>query len=143
MNTSVETVPTAASRAKTEKARASAKVNKPQATSQKKPKDKSKTSAQKTSKQDLVVAMLRRKEGATVAIIMKVTGWQKHSVHGFFAGVVRKKLQFNLVRSGEGEQAIYRIVADKAQSPATKFAKRVTTQKAAKRPQKPAGKRAR
>jgi hypothetical protein len=126
MNTSVETVPTAASRAKTEKTRASAKVNKPQAIGQKKPKDKSKTSVQKTSKQDSVVAMLRRKEGATVAAIMKVTGWQKHSVHGFFAGVVRKKLNFNLVRSGEGEKATYRITSGKVQESAAKLGQRIS-----------------
>ena len=65
------------------------------------------------SKQDRVVAMLRRSEGTTVATVMKATGWQKHSVHGFFAGVVRKKLRLNLVSEMTGDKRVYRIVDGK------------------------------
>jgi hypothetical protein len=66
------------------------------------------------SKQDRVVAMLRRAEGATVVAVMKATGWQKHSVHGFFAGVVRKKLGLNLVSEVKGDERVYRVVERKA-----------------------------
>lgn len=75
---------------------------------------KTKPGADPQSKQDRVVAMLRRTEGATVAAVMKATGWQKHSVHGFFAGVVRKKLRLNLVSEKTGEERVYRIVAKAA-----------------------------
>ncbi len=67
-----------------------------------------------TSKQTWVIEMLQRRQGATIATIVKATGWQPHSVRGFLAGVVCTKLGLNLVSEKTGEGRIYRIVAKAA-----------------------------
>ena len=62
------------------------------------------------SKQARVLAMLGRPEGATIGAIIRATHWQQHSVRGFFAAVVRKKLRLDL-RSEKADGArVYRIV---------------------------------
>ena len=62
------------------------------------------------SKQALVLAMLHRKQGATIATIMKATGWQPHSVRGFLAGVVRTKLGLTLLRDDRRSPQAYSLI---------------------------------
>lgn len=69
--------------------------------------------AAKASKQAALLDLLKRPAGATIAALSKASGWQQHSVRGFLAGVVRKKLGLELVSAVEADQRIYRIVAAK------------------------------
>ena len=57
------------------------------------------------SKQSVVIDLLRREEGATVAQIIEATGWQKHSVRGFIAGTAKKKFGM-MVKTGRGDAGL-------------------------------------
>jgi Protein of unknown function (DUF3489) len=48
------------------------------------------------TKQSAAIAMLRSRDGASIDALTQVTGWQQHSVRGFLAGVVRKRLKLDL-----------------------------------------------
>jgi Protein of unknown function (DUF3489) len=66
------------------------------------------------SKQDRIVALLQRPEGATLDLLVKETQWQKHSVRGFLAGTVRKKLKLPLLSEKIDGARNYRIGKAKA-----------------------------
>ena len=53
--------------------------------------------ATKQTKQQACLDLLSRQEGATVEELQAATGWQQHSVRGFLAGAVKKKLGLTLL----------------------------------------------
>ena len=62
------------------------------------------------TKQATLIAMLERPEGATIAEIMETTAWQPHSVRGFIAGALKKKLGLNVTSEKvDGRGRIYRL----------------------------------
>jgi len=48
--------------------------------------------AREGSKKQIILDLLRRKDGATMAEIAKATGWQNHSIRGFVSGTLMKKM---------------------------------------------------
>ncbi len=62
------------------------------------------------SKQALVIGLLQRPEGATIAQIMEATGWQQHTVRGTLAGTLKKRLGLTITSAKEASgQRVYRI----------------------------------
>jgi hypothetical protein len=62
---------------------------------------------QTRSKQAQIIELLQRPDGVTIAAVMAATGWQQHSVRGFFAGAVRKTLGLTLVSDKIGDERVY------------------------------------
>lgn len=66
--------------------------------------------AARITKHDRILTLLTRRDGATIPEMMEASGWQQHSVRGFLAGTIKKKLGFTLTSSkAEGELRRYRI----------------------------------
>ena len=84
----------------------------------------SKPAARPDTKNARIIAMLRAPAGATIAAIMKATDWQQHSVRGFMASIVRKKLGLDLVSEQTDKGRVYRIRDGKASSAAAGRIKR-------------------
>ena len=61
------------------------------------------------SKQDEVIAMLRRPEGVTVDEVVSATGWLRHTVRGVFSGTLKKKLRLTIASAKEQRGRVYRI----------------------------------
>ena len=116
MKTQAVTV-TAATKQKTK----ATKASKPQARATKvtkvakaakSPKQPANAEARAGSKKEIVLKLLRRDQGATIAEIAKVTNWQNHSIRGFLSAQVTKKMKLKVesTKSEEGERT-YQIVS--------------------------------
>ena len=76
------------------------------------------------SKQARVIEMLQSPTGMTIAAMMKETGWQQHSVRGFLAGVVRKKLKLKLNSKKIDGNRVYRVDGADSVKPSASQSKR-------------------
>jgi hypothetical protein len=80
--------------------------------------------AEPGTKQSHVIAMLQSPTGATIAAMIKATGWQQHSVRGFLAGVVRKRLKLKLGSKKVDGQRVYQIASAGSGKSAARQSKR-------------------
>jgi Protein of unknown function (DUF3489) len=76
------------------------------------------------SKQSRVIAMLQSPAGATITAMMQATGWQQHSVRGFLAGVVRKRLKLRLESRKVDGTRVYRVAAGDSSKTGSRRSKR-------------------
>jgi uncharacterized protein DUF3489 len=73
------------------------------------PQSASEPTARRESKKAHIIAMLRAPGGVTIEAMARAAKWQPHSVRGFLAGVVRKKLGLTLVSVDGDSGRVYRI----------------------------------
>ena len=98
------------------KLRSTERQSKKRVSAKSRPAPSSRAPTRLPSKQEAVLTLLRQPQGSTIAAIMKATDWQQHSVRGFFAGVVKKKLKLNLLSEKVDDERIYRIAKPGAAS---------------------------
>ena len=110
----IKTIARAARSKPSNKVRSKKQATKKKARPAGKPKRKDKAG----SKQDRVLALLRRPDGATLDVLVKATGWQQHSIRGFLAGMVRKKLKLPLRSEKVDGARVYRLGVGKPTRPA-------------------------
>ena len=72
-----------------------------------------KNSAQ--TKTDKIIGLLQRKTGASIAELAKATGWQRHSVHGFVSGALKKKRNLSITNSKEENKDRRYFIVEQAQ----------------------------
>jgi hypothetical protein len=68
--------------------------------------------------------MLQSPAGVTIAAMMKATGWQQHSVRGFLAGVVRKRLKLKLNSKKVDGSRVYQIASGNSSKATSRQSKR-------------------
>lgn len=69
------------------------------------------------TKQDRIITLLKRSNGATLAELGKASDWQEHSIRGFMSGTLKKRLKLNVVsRKDDKGPRRYQIAADKTSS---------------------------
>ncbi len=74
------------------------------------PMSRASATEKRATKQKQVLALLSWPEGASIEDLMLATAWQQHSVRGFLAGTVKKKLGLALTSSKAAREARrYRI----------------------------------
>ena len=101
--------PVSTRRASGKKAKASQKPRSTPAVA-KPPKPTEAQREERVTKQERLLTLLSQPEGASIEDMMQATKWQQHSVRGFLAGTVKKKLGFPLTSSKlNGDVRRYRI----------------------------------
>ena len=64
------------------------------------------------TKQALMIALLSRPEGATIADIVAATSWLPHTIRGAMAGALKKKIGLTITSEKvEGRGRVYRVDA--------------------------------
>jgi len=71
-----------------------------------------KKGAREGSKTETILELLKRPEGATAKELLKVTGWQPHSLRGFVSGTLGKKMGLSVTSTkGEDGERSYSVKA--------------------------------